>query len=84
MMVADSEVVELPAYPTKVVDDKGAGDVFAGAFMAYLSKRPSLIKAAAYGNVIASFFIEDHGPNKLLKINRRDVNRRYKKYLKMF
>lgn len=84
VIVADSEVVELPAYPTKVVSDAGAGDVFAGAFMAYLSKRPSVVKAAAYGNVIASFFIEDWDPSRLLKIDRRDVNRRYKKYLKMF
>lgn len=84
VIVADSDIIHLPAFPTKVVDDSYAGDAFAGAFMGYLSKRPSLVKAGLYANVVASFAIEGWGPNRLMEISRKDVNKRYKKYLKMF
>lgn len=82
VIIAADDVWELPAFDTKVVDTTGAGDAFAGAFMAYLSRRPSIIKAAAYGTVLASFAIEDWGITRLMHLQRKDVNKRYKAYLK--
>lgn len=80
-IVSDGEVWKFPAFPVKVADDSYAGDAFAGAFIAYLSKRPSITKAAAYATVVASFAVEG-GIQKLLSIKQKDVRRRYKEYLK--
>lgn len=52
---------ELPAYPSKMVDPTGAGDVFGGGFMVGLAKTGSPIQAAMYGNVAASFAVEGSG-----------------------
>jgi hypothetical protein len=84
VVVADSESYHLPAFPVDVVDDNFAGDAFAGAFIGYLSKRPSLTKAAMYGNVVASFAVEGKGIEKLISTTRNQVRKRYKEYLKMF
>jgi len=82
VIVADDEIWQFPAFPVKVADDSCAGDAFAGAFTAYLSKRPSLLKAAVYANVVASFAVEG-GIQKLLSLKRKDVRQRYKSYLRM-
>jgi len=52
---------EVPAYPSKMVDPTGAGDVFGGGFLAGLSKTGSPIQAVMYGNVAASFAVEGTG-----------------------
>ena len=55
----------LPSYPVyNIKDPTGAGDTFAGAFIGYLAKNNSIEtgrikKAIAYGNIVASFTIED-------------------------
>lgn len=84
VIFADETAWHFPAFPVDVVDDSYAGDAFAGAFTAYLSKRPSLTKAAMYGNVVASFAVEGKGIESLISAKRKDVKKRYKKYLKMF
>jgi hypothetical protein len=52
---------EIPAYPSKMVDPTGAGDVFAGGFLAGLSITGSPTQAVMYGNVAASFAVEGSG-----------------------
>lgn len=52
---------EISAYPSKMVDPTGAGDVFGGGFMIGLVKTGSPIQAAMYGNVAASFAVEGSG-----------------------
>lgn len=52
---------EIPAYPSKMVDPTGAGDVFAGGFLAGLEKTSSPVQAVMYGNVSASFAVEGSG-----------------------
>jgi hypothetical protein len=52
---------EIPAYPSKMVDPTGAGDVFAGGFLAGLAKTSSPVQAVMYGNVSASFAVEGSG-----------------------
>lgn len=52
---------EVPAYPSKMVDPTGAGDVFAGGFLVGLAKTGSPVQAALYGNVAASFAVEGSG-----------------------
>ena len=53
---------EIPAYPSRVVDPTGAGNVFAGGFLAGLTKTSDLVEAVLYGTVAASFAVEGSGP----------------------
>jgi sugar/nucleoside kinase (ribokinase family) len=79
----DNHICSVPAYPLEeVIDPTGAGDSFAGAFLGYLSRLKnfnfkSLKRALAYGNIIASFTVEDFSINKLSSINKMDIRNRY-------
>lgn len=82
----DSGLFLSPAYPLeKVCDPTGAGDTFAGGFMGYLAKadsldRQTIRKALLYGSTMASFTVEDFSVNKLLKIKKKDIEDRYKRF----
>ena len=52
---------QVPAYPSKMVDPTGAGDVFGGGFLVGLYKTGSSLQAVMYGNVAASFAVEGSG-----------------------
>jgi sugar/nucleoside kinase (ribokinase family) len=79
----------LPAYPAKtVIDPTGAGDSFAGAFMAHLAKTDdtsfnSLKTAMAYGTTVASFTIEAFSVERLQQIKRADIDQRFKEFTGM-
>ena len=71
-----------------VVDQKGAGDSFAGAMIGYLSKMNStnlsaIKKSIVYGNVLGSLAVEKYGLDGLLKIKKSDITERIKQYEKM-
>jgi len=76
----------VPAFPLEeIIDPTGAGDSFAGAFLGYLDRKrdltiKNLTKALAYGNVTASFTVEDFSVNKLITITRKDIENRYKMF----
>ena len=75
-----------PAIPIEnVVDPTGAGDCYAGGFLGYLSKKGkintrTIREAAIYGNIMGSFAIEDFGPNKIINISCKDIEKRLKFY----
>jgi len=79
----------LPAYPAKtVIDPTGAGDSFAGAFMAYLTHTDdtsfnSLKTAMAYGTTVASFTIEAFSVERLQQISRADIDQRFNEFTDM-
>jgi sugar/nucleoside kinase (ribokinase family) len=52
---------EISAYPSKMVDLTGAGDVFCGGFLAGYCKTYDPIQAVLYGNVSASIAVEGTG-----------------------
>jgi sugar/nucleoside kinase (ribokinase family) len=52
----------IPAYPAKVFDTTGAGDAFAGGFLAGYRNNYSPVEAALHGNISASLIIEGNGP----------------------
>jgi sugar/nucleoside kinase (ribokinase family) len=89
MFFGEFETYVMPAYPTsRVVDPTGAGDSFAGGMMGYLSQRgkfdPSTMKEAlAYGTVVASFNVEDFSLDRMKRIERPDLDRRFEEYRKM-
>ncbi len=53
---------EIPAYPARVLDVTGAGDAFAGGFLAGYQQTFDPLQAALYGNVSASLAVEGRGP----------------------
>lgn len=53
---------EIPAYPARVQDVTGAGDAFAGGFLAGYQHTYDPLQAALYGNVSASLAVEGCGP----------------------
>jgi len=79
-------VCPLPAFPaTEVRDPTGAGDSFAGGMMGYLAGTgrfdlQHLVRAMAYGTVIASFAIEDFGLRRFHDLTIDDIDRRLRDY----
>jgi len=53
---------EIPAYSSRLADPTGAGDAFAGGFLAGYQETKDVLLAACYGNVSASLKIEGSGP----------------------
>lgn len=78
-----------PAYLLETIcDPTGAGDTFAGGFMGYLAKvnkinDNTVRKALFYGSVMASFTVEDFSVNRFLRLKKKDVEARYKKFGKL-
>jgi sugar/nucleoside kinase (ribokinase family) len=71
------------AFPSeRVLDPTGAGDTFAGAFLGFLDKNrkydpAAFRKAAVYGNVLASFVIEDFSIDRLKTLTREEIEERF-------
>ena len=57
---------EIPAYPSRLIDPTGAGDVFCGGFLAGFAAGYDPLQAAMQGNISASFSIEGSGVFYLL------------------
>jgi len=85
----DSSLFYSPAFPTPLPKDPtGAGDSFAGGFMGYLASCDeinftNMKKALVYGNIMGSFSIEEFSIKKLLQIDKKDIEERYKKLRKI-
>ena len=86
MYFAEDNIFSVPGYPLETIHDPtGAGDSFAGGFMGYLSRLNKISvsgikKAIVYGSVIASYNVEDFGPNRLLRLKTQDIKKRYKAF----
>jgi sugar/nucleoside kinase (ribokinase family) len=71
-----------PAYPLEeVFDPTGAGDSFAGGFIGYLARSGDLSeenmrRAVVYGSAMGSFAVEKFSVDRLLEIDRKDLDRR--------
>jgi len=78
--LSKNEMYFAPAYPVKnVKDPTGAGDCFAGAFMAYLSnckelKRACIKNAVLYGTVLASMNVQDFSVNGIIGRNKAQID----------
>lgn len=86
---SDSSSFVVPAYPLEeVLDPTGAGDSFAGAFMGYLASgdtagEDALRRAIVYGNVTASFTVEAFGPQRLIGLDRTEIDERYRRFVEL-
>lgn len=74
----------VPCYPVaQCVDTTGAGDTFAGAFIAALLENRSPVECAAYANAAASVCVESLGATTA-RMDRAEVMRRFEKILQCF
>lgn len=53
--------LDVPAYPTQIVDPTGAGDTFATAFLIRYHETNDVLEAARFANAAASLAIESEG-----------------------
>lgn len=53
---------EVSAYPSRIVDPRGAGDTFCGGFLAGYRRTYDPLEAVLYGNISASLAVEGSGP----------------------
>jgi sugar/nucleoside kinase (ribokinase family) len=88
-LFAGDRFFSLPAYPLETVrDPTGAGDTFAGGFMGYLASRgegaagdeEELRRAMTYGSVLASFNVEEFGTDRVQRLEREEIDRRYEEF----
>ena len=82
-------VFAVPAYPLEeVFDPTGAGDSFAGGVMGYLAHSGDLSpaglrRAIVYGSVLASFAVEAFGLDRLRRLGRDEIERRYRQFVSL-
>lgn len=76
-----------PALPLEeVVDPTGAGDTFAGGFIGYLANAQNISfdnmkRAIVVGSALASFTCEKFGPERLLELDRREIDARVQEFV---
>jgi sugar/nucleoside kinase (ribokinase family) len=90
VLVHRDGVAALPAYPCEnVVDPTGAGDSFAGGMMGHLAAAhskdqnigmASVQQALAHGTIIASFAIESFSLDRLARLTKDEIARRYTEF----
>src|SRR5206468_6933294 len=84
-LFSGDEFFAIPGYLLEDVrDPTGAGDSFAGGFLGYLDGcgafEPDdriLLRAMAYGTVLASFNVEDFGTERVARLTGEEVTERY-------
>lgn len=85
-MFVEDEFFMVPAYPLEDINDPtGAGDSFAGGFLGYLDNTndmsfENLKKALVFGNIMASFTVEDFSVERLVSVKLDELKERFKKF----
>ena len=85
-LVDDGKVFYAPALPLEeVVDPTGAGDSFAGGFMAHVARsndlsHETLRQAMVYGATMGAFAVERFSVERFGEISTRDVEERVQKF----
>ncbi|HEU5262594.1 MAG TPA: PfkB family carbohydrate kinase [Gemmatimonadales bacterium] len=86
LLVNQDGTFKVPAYPLQeVFDPTGAGDAFAGGFMAHLASTDDLSpanlrRAMVYGAALGSFAVEAFGVQGLEGVTRADVRARVRAF----
>lgn len=86
VLVQKDRIFYVPAYPIEdVFDPTGAGDSFAGGFMAHLARTGDLSDAnmrlaMVYGSAMGSFAVERFSVGRFEEITLADVSNRVKAY----
>ncbi|NTU69091.1 MAG: sugar kinase [Chlorobiaceae bacterium] len=87
LLFTDNGIFSAPAYPLEsIFDPTGAGDTFAGGFIGHLSRcgeinESEMRKAVLYGSAMASFCVEQFGPDRLNDLELLEIEDRYQSFL---
>jgi sugar/nucleoside kinase (ribokinase family) len=86
LLIEPRRTFYVPAYPLEnVFDPTGAGDAFAGGFMAYLARTRSVAeenvrRAMVYGATMGSYAVEQFGIRGFDRVTLADVERRVRAF----
>ena len=86
LLIEPTRTFYVPAFPLETVfDPTGAGDAFAGGFMAYLARTASLSednirRAMVYGAAMGSYAVEQFGIRAFERITLADVETRVRAF----
>lgn len=89
ILFSEDDVFLMPAFPLEEVrDPTGAGDSFAGGFMGALASggkvtRAAIRRAMMYGNIVASFGVEEFSLDRLAKLNLEQIEERASLFRRM-
>jgi sugar/nucleoside kinase (ribokinase family) len=81
------QVFFAPALPLEeVFDPTGAGDTFAGGFIGYLASTgdvsfENMKRGIIYGSALASFCVEKFGTERLVNLNRSELDSRVQEFV---
>jgi len=86
LLFTDNEIFSAPAYPViDIFDPTGAGDTFMGGLLGWLSytddaSPQNLRRAVIMGSVMASFCVEEFGPERLKDLSEKEIYDRYREF----
>jgi len=86
VLMSDHTLFYVPAYPLEeIFDPTGAGDAFAGGFMAHLARTADLDplnvrRAMVYGSAMGSFAVERFGVDRFDELTIDEVTRRVREF----
>ncbi|NBC02589.1 MAG: sugar kinase [Bacteroidetes bacterium] len=86
LLFTDDEIFSAPAYPiVDIFDPTGAGDSFMGGLLGWLSYTKDLSpqnfrRAVIFGSVMASFCVEEFGPDRLRDLTEKEIYDRYREF----
>ncbi len=86
LLFHDDQVFFAPALPLEdVFDPTGAGDTFAGGFIGHIARTKdvsfeNMKTAIIVGSAMASFCVEQFGPERLKSISKEDIDRRLQQF----
>ena len=89
VFVDDNQTFYIPAYPLdEVYDPTGAGDAFAGGFMAHLARTGDLSpgnlrQAMVYGSAMGSFAVEQFSIRRFEEIGPAEVTARVREFAEL-
>lgn len=89
LLFHENQVFFAPALPLEeVFDPTGAGDTFAGGFVAHLARTKDLSfnnmkTAIIVGSAMASFCVEKFGPDRLRTLNRVQIDERIRQFVEL-
>lgn len=82
LLFYNEQIFSAPALPLEeVFDPTGAGDTFAGGFIGYIAMKndisfETMKKGVIMGSVMASYCVEEFGPERLKKVSMDDIDAR--------
>lgn len=89
LLFTGDEIFSAPAYPViDIFDPTGAGDTFMGGLLGWLAYTNDLTptnmrKAVVFGSVMASFCVEEFGPERLKSLNEKQIYDRYREFRRL-